>query len=571
MNLPRRPVWRAGPPACWELDATHFPRPVTCFWADVFPRHFGAGYRESARRCAVLLDRIEWKAFARYMYMAPVPIGAPRLAAARTPPRPLLRLYLRTHPELRRRVAASRTLFERRPWRADLASWDEEMKPAALVRQHGLMATDPDTLGPSDLVAYLDACEDNLARLLEVRGRYTVSSLLPVGDFLVHAADSTGMPQERLVALMRGSSPLSARLPELQRLLDALARVGHAEQLLAGDDAAETLRALGDRRDELGESARAWTALAGHQILGGYDIGERYAMEMPEQLLSSLRAAAGDGRSLRAPTDGDDVLAELRAATPAGAQGQLDELLAEARLAYRLRDERGLYGDLWAAGVMRRAVLGAGRQLAGRGRVADPEHAVEAASAELRQLLLGDAGPSGDDLRERFRWRTAHDASEAPAALGPAFAGPPPFDWLPEPVARAARAGDATYRAIFHVEEAAPGAPAGEAAAPVRGRPVSGGAYEGTARLVTGPADFGRLEHGDVLVTRATSASFNVILPLLGAIVTDRGGALSHAAIVAREYGIPAVVGCRDATSRIPDAVRVRVSGDEGTVEVLAG
>jgi pyruvate,water dikinase len=93
--------------------------------------------------------------------------------------------------------------------------------------------------------------------------------------------------------------------------------------------------------------------------------------------------------------------------------------------------------------------------------------------------------------------------------------------------------------------------------------------YEGTARLVLGPADFGRIEPGDVLVTRATSASFNVILPLLGAIVTDRGGALSHAAIVAREYGIPAVVGCRDATSRIPDAARVRVCGDDGAVAVL--
>ena len=60
-----------------------------------------------------------------------------------------------------------------------------------------------------------------------------------------------------------------------------------------------------------------------------------------------------------------------------------------------------------------------------------------------------------------------------------------------------------------------------------------------------------------------------VVLPLLGAIVTDRGGQLSHAAIVAREYGIPAVVGTREATTMFPDGARVRVNGDKGEVQLL--
>jgi rifampicin phosphotransferase len=73
-----------------------------------------------------------------------------------------------------------------------------------------------------------------------------------------------------------------------------------------------------------------------------------------------------------------------------------------------------------------------------------------------------------------------------------------------------------------------------------------------------------------VLVTRNTSPYFNVVLPLLGAIVTDRGGQLSHAAIVAREYGIPGVVGTREATSVIPDGAWVRVDGQTGEVRVLS-
>ena len=72
-----------------------------------------------------------------------------------------------------------------------------------------------------------------------------------------------------------------------------------------------------------------------------------------------------------------------------------------------------------------------------------------------------------------------------------------------------------------------------------------------------------------MLVTRNTGPSFNVVLPLLGAIVTDRGGQLSHAAIVAREYGIPAVVGTREATTMFPDGALVRVDGDKGIVELV--
>lgn len=83
-----------------------------------------------------------------------------------------------------------------------------------------------------------------------------------------------------------------------------------------------------------------------------------------------------------------------------------------------------------------------------------------------------------------------------------------------------------------------------------------------------GSADFARIQPGDVLVTRNTSASFNVVLPLLGAIVADRGGELSHAAIVAREYGIPGVVSTRTATSDVPDGARITVDGTNGTVEV---
>ena len=103
----------------------------------------------------------------------------------------------------------------------------------------------------------------------------------------------------------------------------------------------------------------------------------------------------------------------------------------------------------------------------------------------------------------------------------------------------------------------------------LRGLAASRGIYEGPARRVSSPSEFDRIVQGDVLVTESTTEAFNILLPLLGAIVTDRGGLLSHSAIVAREYGIPGVVGTREATNRIADGVRVRVDGDSGEVTVL--
>jgi len=103
----------------------------------------------------------------------------------------------------------------------------------------------------------------------------------------------------------------------------------------------------------------------------------------------------------------------------------------------------------------------------------------------------------------------------------------------------------------------------------IRGLGVSAGQVEGIARVVQDVTGFARVRQGDILVTRSTSAAFNVILPLLSGIVTDRGGTLSHSAIVAREYGIPAVVGSREATRLIPDGARIRIDGTIGEAVIL--
>ncbi len=104
----------------------------------------------------------------------------------------------------------------------------------------------------------------------------------------------------------------------------------------------------------------------------------------------------------------------------------------------------------------------------------------------------------------------------------------------------------------------------------VTGFPGAPGVVEGIARVIAAPEQGERLQPGEVLVTALTNVGWTPLFPRAAAVVTDMGAPLSHASIVARELGIPAVVGTGNATMRLHDGDRVRVDGERGTVELLA-
>ena len=104
----------------------------------------------------------------------------------------------------------------------------------------------------------------------------------------------------------------------------------------------------------------------------------------------------------------------------------------------------------------------------------------------------------------------------------------------------------------------------------IAGVPASSGTYTGTARVLLSEADFDKLEPGDVLVCPTTSPAWSVLFPNVGALVTDAAAVLSHSAIIAREFRIPAVVGTGNATDLLRDGQQVTVDGTAGSVEVVA-
>ncbi|MGT2463223.1 PEP-utilizing enzyme [Sinomonas atrocyanea] len=99
------------------------------------------------------------------------------------------------------------------------------------------------------------------------------------------------------------------------------------------------------------------------------------------------------------------------------------------------------------------------------------------------------------------------------------------------------------------------------------GTPASGGVAEGPVRVVAGPEGFASLRAGEVLVCPNTNPSWTPLFARAAAVVVDTGGLGSHAAIVAREYGVPAVMATGDGTSVLQDGQRVRVDGSRGRVD----
>ncbi len=534
--------FEAPGPGPWTQDAVHFPRAGTRYFQETHPPALKKGSNEFARFYGMLIDGLQMSYVNGFGYNQVLP--APEA-------------------EIPERLKRAEQVFAEKVWREQLRDWDENRKPAAVAKHRELQAVNPDALSDAELAAYLTRCRDHHAAMITQHMHFTAGAMVPVGDFLAHVGDWTGLPPAELLGLMRGAADVSAGgSGELDDLRRAFAQDAAASQALASDgDPAQVLARLRALKGESGAAVADYLDLVGNRLVDGFDIAEPTALELPDALLRALRIAVS-GESPIA-SDIDARIAEVRAQVPAEHQAEFDDLLSEARRTYRLRDERGVFSDIWASGIMRRAALAAGRRVASRGRIAAPEHMLDASLDEMCALVTGKDGPSADELAQRAQYRATYTAKNVPPFLGPPPPPPPDFSGLPPAGARLMRATFISLGHLFGSSEAQ------NEEKVLYGLAASKGCYEGPARRVSGPSEFGRIVKGDVLVTESTSEAFNILLPLLGGIVTDNGGLLSHAAIVSREYGIPGVVGTREATERIADGVRVRVDGDAGEVTVL--
>jgi phosphohistidine swiveling domain-containing protein len=238
-----------------------------------------------------------------------------------------------------------------------------------------------------------------------------------------------------------------------------------------------------------------------------------------------------------------ETRARAALAGDAGRLGRFERLLAEAQRFDRIREEQAREFTLaWPA--MRTAVLRLGESLVVSGGLDAALDVHFLRRDEVVRALDGD----GPDLRPLVQERrTAWERQRhlvPPLQLGTV---PPMFDRILDDYLAAIRG------------------PADDAAAMV-GVPASGGLAIGPARVVRGPDDFDRVQPGDVLVASMTTPAWTPLFDRVVAVLTDNGGVGAHASIVAREYGIPAVVGLGNVTTTFQDGEQVEVGGGAGTV-----
>ncbi|HMA37842.1 MAG TPA: PEP-utilizing enzyme [Chloroflexia bacterium] len=567
-EMRRARAWVAPGPGSWANDDSHLVGTMPPYQAALFPAAVGVGFSQGFRRYGMPLERIAMAVVGYRLYSQARPVGAPARAGSGPPPAFLFKLLFLLHPELRYRRRQAVTTFAIRRWRGDAERWYAQVAPRLRAANGALQAVDPGSLDDAGLRAHLATANARFSDGVALHFAAIPGIGIPVGEWLARTRDWTGAGPAELLAALRGTSTASTGPAALLEQLAAAIRPEPAAlAVLRGvaGDARERLGALRASAPAVAAALDGYLAEHGWRLATGLTLADRTLMEMPEVLLhtivASLDRPPGDPRPAA-----DAAAARLRERVPAAARPAYDDLLAEARLVFGLRDDNVGLAELWPMGLVRRALLAAGQRLAARGAVCAPDHLLEATPDEVAALLGGPGvAPSAAELEARAADRRAAAAEPVPATLGPpAAGGPPPIQLFPPEMQRLMRATQ-TYSALVGDEKGSNGPPE---RAGLGGQAASAGRYRGRARVILSPDDFAKIGAGDVLVARTTSPAYNILLPLLGAVITDRGGALCHAALVAREFGIPAVVGTRTATTTIPDGAWVVVDGTQGTVEI---
>lgn len=418
--------------------------------------------------------------------------------------------------------------------RAARGQWDEEFLPQLHAHYAWIEARTLElaTLARADLTRVWDELWQRHGEMWFIH-MLTVHAAFVLGDELAAAYEKlTGGPTVDALKLIQGRAP---SLQQMERELYALQRLRERGETAALERAVAAF--LAGPSGNLGSS--------------GEDLRDPVWRDEPSLLIAELdrriaaRSADPDERHARLIAEGEAVLARVREQLRDRPEelAAFEELVRVARDVAPLTEEHNYHLDRQIQSLERRFFLALGARLVADGQLANVGDIYLFHVHELAGALR-----YGTPLHELARERTVELASWQ-RLRHPTTLGAPPT-----PIFSISTRSDLNYRQRQ------------DDASVIKGVAASAGARRGPARLVRGAQDFTKLQPGDVLVCRSSNVSWVPLFTVAAAIVTDVGGALSHAAVVAREFGVPAVVGCGIALGTLRDGELVEVDGDAGTV-----
>jgi pyruvate,water dikinase len=432
------------------------------------------------------------------------------------------------------RAATARVRARARGWRR---VWDEEYVPR--LRQHyawfDTVTRDAPTLGLAELADRWDAVFPRVNDVWTMH-MLTTGAAYTIMDELAETYEKlTGGTTADALKLTQ------ARAPSLQKLGRDLHALVH-------------VYARGDA--EAFERERV-TFIAEHGNLGSAeDLRERPWADDPALLIAELDRRAGhpeddpEARVAQLIAEGDTVEARARGQLRSRPEhlARFEEVLAAARATGPLTEEHNYVLDRQVNSHIARLMRAVGARLHREGLIDDAESVFLFHIAEISAALRENRAMMELE-RERAIELAAWNRLRHPKVLGAPTS--------PLPVTASSSRVDLNFRATQ------------DETGVIKGVPASSGVRRGRVKLVRGMAEFTKMTRGDILVCRSSNVSWIPLFTIAAAVVTDVGGSLSHAAVVAREFGVPAVVGCGVAIETLRDGQLVEVDGDRGTVRAL--
>ncbi len=447
------------------------------------------------------------------------------------------------------------------PQEADLAylrmaaqRWKEQILPEVLAYIEQYRTPDFDALSNEELASEIE-------RLQEVRfrsGQLHTQSIQPyfLGHRFLIDTYKELVEDDELGALRLAQGYTNKSVEEADRLWSVTAIAASLptvrDRLLTAD--ADTLR------DAFAELMNNREASAFVEAFRGFldEFGWRPANDLsgatwlddPSVPLTMLRTflempeydRAAEQRKL--VEERETAITEAMTGLDEAGQEKLRDVLDAVRGVVMLSEDHNYYIDQRLATAPRRLMLAAGRRLVSLGLLQDPETVMFLRTQELLDALRTKTSDLHATCTERRNEIARYSRIKPPAFVGVV---PPP---TPD-------------------SAGAPRTPDGHTPSEFRGLAASAGVARGPVRVLTELSQAERLRPGDVLVVPVTSPPWTPLFAIACAIVTEVGGALSHTAVVAREYAIPAVVNVKNATKLLRDGEFVEVDGSGGIVRVL--
>jgi phosphohistidine swiveling domain-containing protein len=499
-------TWDAPGPGRWHLDADHADRPIR-----------RAGW-------AIYTD-MEQATVAAYKSLGLATRGI-RLVFVNGWPYAQVEMVDDAE-ELATREPHARAAVEGGAWSGVMDAWRDigrsEFIDRCLAVQRSLDENVTDLTRVAEVLATAGA--------LAIDGPTKHFTLTPgyLGAGLFLEQHEPGEQREWALSALAGASPGTREAAELaSSVADALG------------NSAQRVQSITDVREHSPSAAQAldrYLELFGSRSLDGFPDAP-ILLERPQLIIRSIQATHGQ-----------------RSESPTG----LDEVPLDVQRSYGLRDDNVGITCNWTAGLLHRAVTSAGSALQEEGLLDDPSHAFHLSVADLVEACEQHTTGLSSIAAE------AADAYELAVSIQP----PPVLDGerirrtKPELPPYVAQASSALMTYNEPLPRQAP-------AAALSGIGVGSTMVRGRAIVADDPIEASeRLEPGDILVTSVTDSAFNVLLTQVDGLVTEHGGAMSHAAIMARELGVPAIIGIPNAMSQVPDGALVELNPAEGLLVVI--